>query len=65
MKIKINDELKIVSLWLGNDEINEKNFEEIDEKIDEYKKQKYKICLYQSGVEDIKKNVLDLIINNA
>ena len=35
------------------------------EQIETYKKKKYRICMYQSGNDDIKINLLKLILNNA
>ena len=65
MRVKVNSEDKIVSLWFENEEANDIKNKEIDDKIEEYRKQKYKICFYQPGKEDLKKNLLDLIINNV
>ena len=66
MKVNINDDAKIVALLFGTNENVEENLPiEIETKIEEYRKKKYRICMYQSGNDDIKKNLLSLILNNA
>lgn len=66
MRISIDDQNKMLALWLNNQEDIEKNItQDTKEAIDEYKKKKYKICIFQSGTEDIKTNLLKLILNNA
>ena len=61
LQIKVNDKDKIVSIWIGSEEIDERK---INKDINEYKEKKYRICMYQSGKEDIRENILDLILNN-
>ena len=66
MKIDINDNSKIVALWFNSKENPQQNMpHNIEQEIEKYKKLKYKICMYQSGTNDIKKDLLKLIINNA
>lgn len=66
MKININEKNKIVALWLNNQENLQTNLpENIEKIIEEYKKKKYRICIYQSGNDDVKTNFLQLILNNA
>lgn len=66
MKININDDTKVVALWFGINENAKDNLpKDIERKIDEYREKKYKICMYQSGNDDIKNNILNLILNNA
>lgn len=66
MKIDINDNSKIVALWFSNEENPKQNIpKDIEEEIEKYRNQKYRICMYQSGTDDIKKNLLNLLINNA
>ena len=66
MKIDINENAKVVALWFGNQEnVQEKLPTDIQRKIEDYKKNKYKICIYQSGNEDLKSNLLNLILNNV
>ena len=38
---------------------------DIEKEIEIYRQKKYKICMYQSGNDDIKINLLNLILNNA
>jgi hypothetical protein len=64
--IDINDNSKIVALWFSSEENPKQNIpKDIEEEIEKYRKQKYRICMYQSGTDDIKKNLLNLLINNA
>ena len=66
MKIKVNENLKMVELWLCNNENLTKDLpKSIEGEIEQYKNLNYKICVFKSGNEDIKKNLLSLIINNA
>lgn len=66
MKLEVNENLKIVALWAKNDEDLTKDIpNNIEKEIEKYKNLKFRICMYQSGNEDIKKNLLNLIINNA
>lgn len=66
MKLEVNEKLKIVALWFNNFENPTENLPiNIEKEIEKYKNLKYRICMYQSGQEDIKKNLLNLIINNA
>ncbi len=66
MKINVNEGAKIVTLWLNSRENARKNLPaNIEKKIEEYKQKKYKICIYQSGNEDLKRNLLRLVINNS
>lgn len=66
MRIAINKDSKIVALWLNSQENLQMNVPiNIKNEIEEYKQKKYKVCIYQSGNEDLKKNLLNLVINNA
>ena len=67
LRISVNDNSKLVVLWLNNGENNlVSNLpENIEKEIEEYKNKKYKVCIYQSGNDDIKANLLNLILNNA
>lgn len=66
MKVNINEKNKIVALWLNNQENWQTNLpENIERIIEEYKQKKYRICIYQSGNDDVKTNFLQLILNNA
>lgn len=66
MNINVNEKNKIVSLWFTNQENPEQNLpENIKKEIEIYKQKKYRICMYQSGNDDIKINLLNLILNNA
>lgn len=66
MKIDVNDNTKIVSIWCGCEENVEEHLpNNIEEKLNQYRQKKYRICMYQSGQDDIKNNVLNLILNNA
>ena len=66
MRVSINDNSKIIALWLNNEEKIETNLpKNVIEIIEKYKNEKYKVCMYQSGQEDLKSNFLQLILNNA
>lgn len=66
MKIDINEKDKIVALWFTNKENPEQNLpQNIENEIQNYRQKKYKICMYQSGNNDIKIDLLNLILNNA
>lgn len=66
MRVSINENSKIIALWLNNEENIETNLpKNVIEIIEKYKNEKYKVCMYQSGQEDLKSNFLQLILNNA
>ncbi len=66
MKININEKAKVVALWLNNQENPQMNLPiNIEKEIEKYKEKKYKICIYQSGNDNLEKNLLNLVINNA
>lgn len=66
MKIDVNKQSKVVALWFCNQENPQEDLPpNIEKEIEEYRKKKYRICMYQSGNDDIKINLLNLILNNA
>ncbi len=66
MQVNINDKDKILALWLTEKEDSVKSLpKDIEEKIEVYRQKKYRICMYCSGNEDIKTNLLNLILNNT
>lgn len=66
MKINVNDKEKVVALWFTSQENPKQNLPtNIEKEIENYKQKKYRICMYQSGNDDIKTNLLNLILNNA
>lgn len=66
MRVSINDNSKIIALWLSNEDNMETNISKnVKEVIEKYQSKKYKVCMYQSGNDDIKSNFLQLILNNA
>jgi len=66
LKIDINEKAKIIAIWCSNQENLQKNLPiNIEKEIESYKQKKYKICIYQSGNDDIKRNLLNLVINNV
>lgn len=66
MKIDINEKAKVVALWYSNQENPQKNLpSNIEKEIETYRQKKYRICIYQSGNDDIKTNFLNLILNNS
>lgn len=57
MKIDINEKAKVVALWYSNQENPQKNLpSNIEKEIETYRQKKYRICIYQSGNDDIKTN---------
>lgn len=66
MQINVNEKSKLVTLWFNSNEnpLKELSNEE-EEIIEEYRDKKYRICMFQSGIEDIRQNVLKLILNNV
>lgn len=66
MLMNVNEKSKILELWFTKDEDSHSILPlNIEKEIEKYKAQKYKICMYQSGLQDIKANILDLILNNV
>lgn len=66
MRVSINDDSKIIAVWLNNEENTETNLpKNVSEIVEKYKSKKYKVCMYQSGQDDIKNNFLQLILNNV
>ena len=66
MKFDVNKNNKTIVLWCYNKENFNTNIpKNIENKINQYKEKKYKVCIFQSGKEDIKKNFLQLIENNT
>ena len=66
MQIDIDKKNKIVALWFTNKENLQANLpKHIEQEIEIYRQKKYKICMYQSGEDDIKINLLNIILNNA
>lgn len=63
--MNVNEKTKVVALWFNNQEDpKEKIPENIEKEIETYKQKNYRICMYQSGNDDIKTNLLNLILNN-
>lgn len=66
MKINVNEKDKVLALWVTNQENPSQDLpKNIEKEIEKYREKKYRICIYQSGNEDIKTNLLNLILNNA
>ena len=61
LKFDVNKNNKTIVLWCYNKENFNTNIpKNIENKINQYKEKKYKVCIFQSGKEDIKKNFLQL-----
>ncbi len=66
MHFNVNDESKILSVWITKEEsVNNELSIELEEIIAKYKAKKYRICIYKSGTNDFKKDILNLILNNV
>ena len=66
MRVSVDDNSKIVALWINNEENITTNLpKNVGEIIEKYQNKKYKICMYQSGNDDIKSDFLQLILNNV
>ena len=65
MLMNVNEKSKILELWFTKDEDSHSILPlNIEKEIEKYKAQKYKICMYQSGLQDIKANILDFFLKN-
>ncbi|MDR0979336.1 MAG: hypothetical protein LBL91_05400 [Lachnospiraceae bacterium] len=65
MKTYIDNDDKIIELWFTyNENPNSIIPPTIDSIIDEYRKLKYKVCLYHSGTEEITPITSALLISN-
>ena len=54
MKIDVNKQSKVVALWFCNQENPQEDLPpNIEKEIEEYRKKKYRICMYQSGNDDM------------
>ena len=66
LQVNINEKEKIVELWLTSKENAQANLpQNIEKLIEKYKEKKFRVCMYQSGNEDIKINLLNLLLNNT
>ena len=65
MKLDINEKNKTIMIWCNNKDKPITNIPlNIQNEINRYKQKKYKVCIIQSGKEDIKNNFLQLMKNN-
>lgn len=65
MKLDVNEKNKTIMLWCYNKENPNTNIpKNIENTIKQYKQKKYRVCIFQSGNEDIKNNFLQLMDNN-
>ena len=66
MRLEVNEKLKTVSIWFSSIENPTDNLpRNIEQEIEKYKTLKYRIFMYQSSNDNINKNLLNLIMNNA
>ena len=60
----VNDDKKLVTIWLSRDESNSAHREELKPLFAEYKARKYTVAVFQSGTEDLFDNTLALLKHN-
>ena len=66
MQIDLDKDNKICSVFVNNNELINNEFPiEVENELDKYRNKKYRVCIYQSGTNDIKKDFLNLILNNV
>lgn len=65
MQINIRDDLKIVDIWLANDEkANRELREQLKPLYAEYRAKKYLVAVFESGTEDLWDNTSQLLCTN-
>ena len=65
MEINVNENKKIVEVWLSNEEKNNRQIKESLEKIySDYKKIKYLVVVYESGSADLFSGTKSLLVQN-
>lgn len=60
MYINKNDKAKIIYVYT-NDSIETND---LKNELEEYANKNYRICIYESGKEELEKNMLNLVCNN-
>ena len=65
MEINVNENKKIVEVWLSNEEKNNNVIKEkLKELYDKYKKTKYIVAVYESGSADLLSGTKSLLSQN-
>jgi len=65
MEINVNENKKIVEIWLSNEEKNNSlTKEKLRELYDKYKKTKYIVAVYESGSADLLSGTKSLLSQN-
>ena len=65
MEINVNEDKKIVEIWLSNEEKNNSLIKEkLKEIYDMYKKTKYIVAVYESGSADLFSGTKSLLVQN-
>jgi len=65
MEVNINENKKIVEVWLSNGEKNDKSIKESLNKLySDYKNTKYLVVVYESGNEDLFSGTKSLLFQN-
>ena len=65
MEINVNENKKIVEVWLSNEEKNNSLIKEkLKELYDKYKKTKYIVAVYESGSADLLSGTKSLLSQN-
>lgn len=60
MRVDIDKENKMIYVWTDNsEEVNN-----VEKKYEDLINNKFKICVYESGSQDIKRNLLELLLLN-
>ena len=65
MEINVNENKKIVEVWLSNEEKNNNLIKEkLNELYNKYKKTKYIVAVYESGTADLFSGTKNLLVQN-
>lgn len=65
MKVEVNDQFRFASVWLTNEEKDNKQIREsLQSLMAKYKSKKYKFVIYESGSRDLLEQTKDLLSHN-
>ena len=65
MEVCVSDALKIVEIWLSNeDKNNSKVSDSLQDIYSEYKQKKYKVAVFESGCGDLLDSTTGLLLHN-
>lgn len=65
MQLKVNEQTKIVQIWMTNDEKNDPRAQaKMKELCAQYKEKKYLVAVFYSGKNELYPSILDLLAYN-